>query len=263
MIKKSLFPLLLPFFLVIMSDYCEGFDLSGLQPPAPYGVFSTISANTPERGRAAVAFSVEKSGKPDFFRLSSQFAFGVTDNVEVGMNIPYFENSEEGLEDIAFGLKHRFFNEGRHGPSLAYIVTGSVDSGTEGLGTGGRFGGGLAVSKRIGPVYGHANALWCRPFDSDFEDEIRLSAGIDFSAAHNFKILGELFGRKSHFSEEFDQLEARMGYRFTGRDYTLTTLGVGFGIKDRFPGYRLMASVSLLFPRQETAIKRVYEEEGR
>jgi hypothetical protein len=257
--NKTLFPLVFLLSCALLTTHSEGFDLSGLQPPAPYGVFSTFSANTPEKKHSAVAFSVEKSGSPDFLRLSTQLVYGITDNVELGISVPYVENSVSGLEDIAFGLKHRFFGEGKYGPSVAYVLTASPSSGTEDLSTEGRVGGGIALSKRLGPFYGHTNLFYIVPGDSQLEDEIRLSAGVDFSAAHNFRVLGEFLGRKSHFSDEVDDLEFRFGYRFLSRQDMFTTLGVGFDIEDRHPEYRLIASISLLFPHYKRDIKKTRE----
>lgn len=252
------------FFLavcIVSASLAEGADLFGLRPPAPYGVFSTMSANTPGKGRAAVAFSAEKSGRPDFLRLSSHLAYGVIDNVEVSVSVPYVEDSNDGLEDIAFGIKHRILNEGRHGPSAAYILTASVDSGTEGLGTEGSFGAGIALSKRVGPFNGHVNAFYGMPRSEALEDEISMSGGVEFAAAHSLRILGELYGRKSHFSEDIDQLEARFGYRFIDAEEALfTTVSVGFGLDGRLPRYRLMASLSFLFPGGAKEIRRVYEQ---
>jgi hypothetical protein len=260
--KKCVFFLIFPFFSVILlTGYCYGLDLSGLQPPAPYGVFSTMSANSPEKGKAAVAFSVERAGEPDFSRFSTHLAYGITDNVELGISVPYVDNSETGLEDITFGIKHRFFDEGRYGPSIAYIVTVALSSGTDELSTDGSIGAGIAVSKRVGPVYGHANLFYSIPGNSSLEDEVRFSGGIDFSAAHDFRILGEVYGEKSHFSDDIDQLEARLGYRFLTGEGVFTTIGVGFDIDDGAPEYRLMVSITLHFPREEKPIEKVYEED--
>lgn len=231
-----------------------GIDLSGMRPPAPYGVFSTMSANTPGRGNAAVAFSVEKAGGPDYYRLSTHLAHGITDNIEIDAGIPFVGDSVSGLEDISFGLKHMFYDGGgRYGPSMAYVLTVSVSSGSkEALGTDGRVGAGLLLSRRLGPFYGHANAFYAVPNRSGLEDEILLLAGIEFSSTHSLTLLGEFMGRKSHFSQDkFDQLEMRLGYRFLAGGNLYTTLGAGFGLKERTPDYRLMAALSILFPRDE------------
>lgn len=258
--KKAL--LYLAFFspFVFSAGYCAAFDLSGPQPPAPFGIFSTMSADSPKKGSSAVAFSFEQSGEPDFYRYSSQLAVAVTGNVELGMNIPYVDDETTGLEDISFTLKHRFFEEGMYGPSIAYLLIASTASNTEELSTEGGAGAGLIASKRIGPVKGHINLIYRTPWDSSLEDEIRFSAGIDFAASHDFRILAELYTRKGHFSDKVDQREARLGYRFLYGERVFSTIGVAFGLNNKPPDYRIMASISLIFPRGQKTIKRIYEE---
>ena len=53
--------------------------------PTPYGVFSTISASSPPKGQAAVSIMAEKSGNPDYYRVSAQLATGLTDTIEFGI----------------------------------------------------------------------------------------------------------------------------------------------------------------------------------
>jgi len=248
-------------FFLFPSGDALAFDISGPQPPAPYGVFSTLSADSPRTGRSAVAFMYEKSGEPDFSRYSTQLAVAVTNTVEFGMNIPYVDNDATGIEDIAFHLKHRFFEEGMYGPSVAYLVTASLASNNEEYSTDGRGGLGIIASKRVGPVKAHLNLIYSKPWDSSLEDEIRFSAGIDFAASHDFRILAELLTRKSHFSDEVDHQEARVGYRFMHDERTFSTIGVGFGMSNKPPDFRIIASVSLIFPRSVKGIKKIYEEE--
>jgi hypothetical protein len=97
--------------------------------------------------------------------------------------------------------------------------------------------------------------------DSALDDELRLSAGIDFAAAHNFWLLGELYARSTYFSSDVDQLEARVGYRVLAGGGVYATLGAGFGLNNRAPDYRVMASVSLLLPQEVRRIERVLEEQ--
>ncbi|GAB4389666.1 MAG: hypothetical protein Kow0025_16450 [Thermodesulfovibrionales bacterium] len=257
--KRYLFSLAFLLASLGMAGYGLGMDLSGLQPPAPYGVFSTLSADSPPKGQAAIALRAERSIEPEFWRFSPNIAYGLTDNIELSASFPYLENSDSGIEDIAFGFKHRFFDEGRYGPSIAYIIMATLGSGGEGQTTGGSVGGGIALSKRVGPANGHLNLLYSMPGNDDLENAFRFSGGIVFSAAHDFQILAELFGMKSHFSEEVDQLEARLGYRFIAAEDIYTTVGIGMDLKDRAPEYRFMLSVSLTLPRKEKAIERIYE----
>jgi hypothetical protein len=247
------------FLVLFFSRVTLAKDLSGAQPPSPYGMFSTFSSNSPEKGRAVVAFKVEKSSDPDFHRISSQFGFGLTNSVEAGMNIPYVDNSESGLEDVAFYVKHRFL-EREKWPSLGYLVTATLASSTEEFSTDGSIGGGFIISQRVGPVQGHVNLLLFHPWDSDLDDEFQFLAGVEFSAAHNFDVLAEFFLRESYFSEDSDQQEIRLGYRFSYGEHLFTSIGAGFGLNNKPPEWRLIASLSFLFPVKRAPIEKVYEE---
>lgn len=246
--------------LVVPAAYASAEDLAGLTPAAPYGIFSTLIANSPAQGHSAVSFGIEKSVRPDYYRFSSSLAMGITDNMEAGLTIPYIDNGTEGLEDVTVSFKHRFLEETPLAPSMAYLVTAALDTGVEGGGTGGSAGGGVVITKRAGPFRGHMNLLYSVPFDRDYDDEARFSAGIDFSAANNFKILGEFLMRKSFSSDRLDQQEVRFGYRFIYDEGIFSTLGVGMNVGNAIPTYRFMASISVLFPRVEHIIEKVYEE---
>ncbi|MDP3259974.1 MAG: hypothetical protein Q8M34_05240 [Thermodesulfovibrionales bacterium] len=261
---KKYIPLLLFFscFLFIRDAY--GFDIKGLQPVAPYGVFSTFSADSLKKGNYAFGAGVEKSAEPDFFRYLFQYAHGINDRIEFMATVPYvdrWENVKSGFEDIALGVKHRFVDEAKYTPSVAYMVNASIPSGKEVFSTDGRAGAGIIVSKRVGPVSGHVNIFYEKVGSSKLEDEVSFSAGFDFSAAHDFKVLAEIYGRKSHYSGSLDDLEGRFGYRFMTTDYLYTTVGVGVDFKDRSPEYRVMLSITAILPVQKKTIKKVYEEE--
>jgi hypothetical protein len=258
--------LLLPVFLVVLflpRDF-YGFDITGLQPNAPYGVFSTFSAESLPRGQAAFSFGAELSKDPDFYRFLFNAAYGITDAIEFDITVPYvleWGDSVDGFEDIAFGLRHRFFDEGKYGPSIAYILNASISSGRDEFTTEGRFGGGLVVSKRVGPVNGHVNLFYEKPGNSKLNDEVSFLVGLDFAAAYNFKVLAELYCRKSHFSKDFDVIEGRLGYRIKTSDSIYTTLGAGFDLRNRNPEVRLMFSLTFLPLMEKKKIKKVYEEE--
>lgn len=257
--KRYLFFSFLAFF--VSAGFAHAIDLRGAQPLAPYGVFSTFSAESLKQGSTAVALGFEKSRQPDFYRYTAQMAYGVSDSVEIGLTVPFHNEShgENGFEDIAVILKHRFFDEGRYGPSVAYILTASA-SGVDEFSTEGSFGAGLVASKKVGPFLGHANLFYSRPGTKRFNDDITFAAGIDFSAAHTFKILGELYGKKS-YSGKLDRLETRFGYRFLTTENLFTTIGLGLDLKNRSPEYRLLLSLSYLFPSEKRKIQRIETED--
>lgn len=259
--KKFVFSL---YFLVniVFVRYAYSFDIKGLQPVAPYGIFSTFSADSPQKGKSAFGISAEKSREPDFYRYIFQYAYGLTDKTEFTVTMPYvyrWDNSQSGFEDAAAGIKHRFIDEGNYGPSFAYIINASLASGKNEFSTEGRVGAGIVVSKRVGPVSGHMNMFYEKAGSGKSQDEINFAAGFDFAAAHNFKLLGEIYGRKSHYSNGIDLLEGRFGYRFMTTDYIFTTIGAGFDFKNRSPEYRLLLTITTLLPVEKKIIKRIYD----
>lgn len=251
------------FALLILCGNSYGFEIKGLQPLDPNGVFSTFSAESLSKGKVAFSAGGEISVSPDLYRLIFKAAYGITDNVELELTAPYEFGSgtPDGFEDVSLGIKHRFFEEGKYGPSLAYLLIASAPTGSERLTTDGRYGGGLIVSKRVGPVNGHANLFYMKPGKGRLEDEVSFLAGLDFAAAHNFKLLAELYCRKSHFSKKFDTIEGRAGYRIMTTDFIYTTLGIGTDFKKRSPETRVMLTVTFLSPKEKKKIKKIYEEE--
>jgi hypothetical protein len=252
-------------FLMIFPnfDHSYAIDLKGLQPLPPYGVFSTFSAEGLGKGKFGLALGLERSRQPDYYRITNNFGYGITDNLEFDITIPFvagWQDDTEGFEDISIGLKYRVIDEGRYGPSMAVLLASSLNTGKEQFSTDGSVSGGLIVSKRVGPFKGHINALYSRPINSKLDDEVTLAAGVDFAASHNFKLLSELYGKKT-YSGRLDHVEFRIGYRIMTAENLFTTLGIGYDIKNRSPEYRLLFSISYIFPRDKRGIKRIYEEE--
>ncbi len=250
--------------LLSLSEKLYAFDISGLQPLAPHGVFSTFSAESLQKNKSSVEISAEKSSGPDFYRVSLKAAYGVTDKLEFNLTMPYVYNYLHritGLEDVAAGFKYRFHDEGKYGPSLAYLITASIPSGGDETTSDGRVGAGIIVSKRVGPFNGHLNIFYTKPGNSSFKDEISLLGGIEFSAAHNFKILSEIVVKNSFHSHERNQVEARFGYRIKTTDYIYTTLGAGLDIRKINPEYRFFISVNITTPDEKKKIKKFIQEE--
>lgn len=246
---------------IVFARQSAGFDIKGLQPMAPYGVFSTFSAESVKHGKYGAALGFESAGSPDFYRVTGQFAYGISDTTEVGVTLHYitqWEGLHDGFEDVAIGVKHRFLDEGKYGPSLAYVASVSLPSQNDVFTTDGSIGGGIIISKKVGPVMGHVNLLYSWPGSNKFKDDITIAAGIDFSAAHNFKILAELYGKKS-YSGKFDKLETRLGYRVLTAENVFTTLCAAFSMDNTSPDYRIYLSFTYLFPSERKDIKHIDE----
>ncbi len=258
-----IFYFLLPTAYFLLAASANAFDVKGLQPLSPYGVFSTFSAESLKQNKVGFGLSVERSNDPDFYRTIFQLAYGLHDKFEFDVTLPYvtgWENRVDGFEDVSLGVKHRVIDEGEYGPAVAYILTVSPPSGKDEFTTEGRVGGGLLVTKKVGPFKGHFNAFYSKPQKTGLKNEYAVNLGAELAVTHDSKVLAEIVGRKNYFKNKIDLLEWRLGYRIATTDYMYTTIGAGFDIKNRTPDYRLMFSVSIILPPEKKKIRKIYEE---
>lgn len=256
-------PLLALFFFLLPPSPAGAFDVKGLQPLSPYGVFSAFSAESLPRKRAGFGIGFEKSSEPKVKRFIFQAAYGFTDNVELNVTLPYvmeWEDTLDGFEDANLGIKYRFLDEGSYAPAVAFMLTGSLPSGKNELSTDGGLGGGIIFTKKVGPFKGHVNAFYSNPGEESLRDEYTLNIGTELAVTHSSKILAEVVGRKNYFKNKIDLLEWRLGYRIATTDYLYTTIGGGFDIKNRNPDYRLILSLSIILPGEKRKFQKIYEE---
>ncbi len=249
-------------FHFLMPADLNAFEVKGLQPLQPYGVFSTFSTESLKKNNFGIGFQIERSFDPDFYRTILQIAYGLSNNVELNLTIPYildWEDKFDGFEDASIGLKHRLIEETKTIPAVGYILTASIPSGRDYFSTDGRLGIGLLVSKKIGPFKGHSNLFYSNPGKSEMKDEYSLNLGAELAVSHNSKILGEVIGKKDYFKSSINFLEWRMGYRVEVEDNIYTTIGAGFDIKRRKPDFRLMFSISMILPKEKQIIQKIYE----
>jgi hypothetical protein len=255
---------LLCVFFFFLSPQVSAFDVAGLQPLAPYGVFSTFGAESLPKNKVSFEIGAERSREPDFYRFMLKSSYGLSDNLELNVSVPYvyrFSDTIDGFEDLSLGFKHRFYEEGKYGPSLAYILFASLPSGREEFSTDGRVGIGLILSKRLGPFNGHFNVFYVKPGEGDLNDAISFASGFEFSATHNSEILGEFIALKSFFSNEYDQVETRLGYRIRTTENIYTTVGAGVDWKNRAPEYRLLLAITFTNAQGKKKVQKILEEE--
>ncbi len=244
------FSIMTLFLLTALSTSAFGFDVQGIQPVQPLGAISTMNAFTVGKENIGVMLGIEKSVDPNFYRLSLNAEYGLLKQVDLLASLPLVVglSGSEGMQDITIGLKHSIITEKRYGPSFSYIVDFSLP-GREELSIGGRVGGGLILTKRLGPFSGNLNLFYHIPFDSDYKKEIELRFGLDLAAVHNVNLLTEIIIKKSHFSVHIDQVEGRGGYRVKLSPDTYVTLGLGYDFKNREPELRFFFLISTFFYR--------------
>ena len=248
---------------LLIPAHAFAFEVKGIQPLSPYGVFSTFSAESLKQNKVGFGLTFEKSKEPDFYRTLFQLAYGLHDKFEINITIPYvadWEHSMDGFEDANFAVKHRVVDDGIYRPSVAYMLNVSPDSGKEVFSTNGAWGGGLLLTKKIGPFKGHLNMLYSKPGNSLLKDEHSLNLGAELAVTHNSKLIAEMAGKKNYYKNKIELLEWRFGYRIATTDNIFTTIGAGFNIKNRTPDYRLLFSLSFILPKDKKAIQRIYED---
>ncbi len=261
--KKCLCVFILSLILFPFHE-AKAFDIKGLQPVPPYGVFSTFSADSLKQNQVGVSLEFERSQSPDFYRTTLKGAYGLHDKFEVMFSLPYVSGHKDwgGMEDIGFGVKHRLFDETDYSPAFAYLLTVAAPIENENISTKGSVGGGLLFTKKVGPFKGHLNLLYFKPEEEDLHNEGDMNVGTELAVTHNTTILAELVAKKDFFNDKnrVNLLEWRFGYRVANSNNVFTTIGAGFDTKNRTPELRLLFSVSVIFPFQKTKIEKVYEE---
>lgn len=265
MIKLRVFIPLFIFTLIVLISPCYSFDRKGFSPTSPFSVFSTFSAESPRQNQLAFDLGFDVSREPDIKRINLNLSYGLTDKVEIISGLPYvfkYSNSfhEKGFEDMNFGFKHRFTDESTYLPALAYIIYLSGEIGNEKFSSGGGWGGGAILTKKLGPVKAHGNLLYFKPSNNGFKETWNINFGTELMISYDSKMLLELIGRKAIDKNKIDLLEWRIGYRIKVSDYSYTTLGAGFDIKNRNPDMRVLFSISFIFPREKIVTKRITEE---
>ncbi|MCX8033959.1 MAG: hypothetical protein N3A00_01405 [Thermodesulfovibrio sp.] len=250
---------------VFLSLPCHAFDRKGFSPTSPFSVFSTFLADSPKQNQLAIDLGFDISREPDVKRINLNLSYGLTDKIEIIAGLPYvfkYSNAfdERGFEDINFGFKHRFIDETVYLPAVAYLVYVSGEIGNEKFSSEGGLGGGIIISKKIGPVKTHGNIIYFRPNREVLKETWNLNFGTELLISHNSKILFEIIGRKAIDRNKIDLLEWRLGYRIRITDFSYSTVGMGFDIKDRNPDMRFMFSISFVLPKEKSKIKKIVED---
>ncbi len=239
------------------------FDVEGLRPLPPYGVFSTFSTESLQQNTVGICLGFERSVNPNFYRTTAQIAYGIHDRFEIDMTLPYdfnWGNRVSGLEDANFGVKHRVLDEGQYYPAVAYILTVAPPSGDDDFSTHGQHGVGLILTKKIGPFKGHLNMVYKRPGRSELSNEYDVNIGTELAITHDSKVLAELVARKEYFRNRIDLVEWRVGYRIATLENLYTTIGAGFNIENRSPDFRFLFSVSIILPKDKKPLQKIYEQ---
>jgi hypothetical protein len=239
-------------FLCLISLPAWAFEPDIVKPVAPNGVIQTFGAQSLQEGSYAGGINFEYVKHQTYYRFTLGYAYGITNSIELTLNAPYVYHLEtdmpgyySGFEDIGAALKYRFLEQGAYGPSAAVLLMGYTPTGSDAFSREGGVGGGVVLSRRVGPFMGNVNWVYTVPGQSVLKNEWDFLAGLDFSAARNLKMLAELHIRKGQSSSTVNLTEGRFGYRlFTEKFFS--TVAVGYDFKDRNPEFRVIVSLTLV-----------------
>ncbi|MFC1769870.1 hypothetical protein ACFLZI_02285 [Nitrospirota bacterium] len=226
--------------------------------PAPLGLFSTSSTDTPGFNEYYIGFGMERAENPDYYRYTLSVAYGVSEKLELGLNLPYIKDELNSPEDMRLALKYRVFGKGRNAFSGGYMFTISPSWESDDYSAGGSYGSAILATKRLGPFKGLANLHFRKYWDQDFDDELRFMAGFIFSASRELDVLAEYYSIKRQSDDTPFLSEARFGYRFSSDHDLYASVGVGVGLNEPSPSYRLLGSLSYILPND--GIKYLDEE---
>lgn len=241
------------------------------QPIGDTGVFSIFGTKTTPKNHLAVGIAGDFA-KFKQNTLSLQMAYGISRWFELGIDVPYTwwksgDHKVNDIDDINLGLKYRFFDEKGGAPSAGTVLFVTLPSAprSKGLGSGEPdLGGKLIMSKRLGPVKGILNFGYTVVGDKgnqNLKNETTYGFGIDFSMARQVHLLGEIVGNRNRFAGKAEPLEGRLGFRFISDSGVVATVGGGYGMTDASPDYRMLFSVTFMFPAEKRRVIRVTEPE--
>ena len=252
------------------------------QPVGGLGVFSVFGARTLDAGQfsvgagylgeEAVCQQLEGPWDLDFHTFFIPLAYGVTDRLMVGVDLPYsiFEADRarfigSGLDDINVGVTYRFLDEGVGRPALGVVGFAALPTADKhrGLGTGLLDAGfKLILSKSLLPgLVGHVNVGYTFVGKSDEfkrRDEVTGGVGVEYAITPRLSALVEFVGntnREDGREPNGDpirtsdiQAEARGGFRYIFNDWLMASLGVRGGLTSDAPNKGVYALVTATWP---------------
>lgn len=249
-------------------------------PVGGLGVFSVFGARTLEAGQFSVglgylgdeAVCQQTAGYADFNTFFLPLAYGVTDRLMVGVDIPYSRQEsdrshadERGLDDINVGITYRLLDEGIGRPAVgvvgfAALPTADKDKGlgTEKLDAGFKF----ILSKSLLPrLVGHINVGYTfvgKSSEFKRRNEVTGGVGVEYAITPRLSALAEVVGntnredgRKPNGDEirQSDlQAVGRAGFRYIFNDWLTGSIGVSGGFTHDSPDRGAFALLTAVWP---------------
>lgn len=244
------------------------------QPVNGTGGFSVFGARTLQKGQFSggigylgeEAVCQQTSGTLDLHTFWVPLAYGITDRLQVGVDIPYSQFQADragfdghGLDDVSAGVVYRLLDEQGPGPALA--VAGTVTFPTadkdEGLGTEKVEAGVKFIVSKTFPagLIGHLNVGY-NFIDKDAEfprrDEATVGVAVEYPITARLSTIGEVLVNNNRLKgqEKHSELqsEGRAGFRFRIADWLLLSLAGRKGFTNDSPNWGAFALLTFEWP---------------
>ena len=224
---------------------------------------NTDDAYTLDRDQVTAAFGaayVNEANGNDVFDFPIDLGFGVRENFEITINIPFsYLNPETGPEvagfsDISLRPEFNFLEETESFPALSLAAVFKFDNGDEdrGLGSGEvDYSLALQASKQFSPVVLHFNLGYTftgEPRGVNLDDVVFYNFGAGYTVSDSLSLVGEIIGQTNSDPAGDDDLwEWLGGFIYQPDEGYALDMGLGTGLTDSSPDFRLTAGLTHFF----------------
>lgn len=181
--------------------------------------------------------------------------YGVTENLEISMEIPYLihdlkgGDSEEGVGDINLVAKYLLIQEEERNPAFAVKGVVKLDNGNEdkGLGSAEKDYTVVAVaSKAVGALTLHLQFGYS--WIGGDNDETPYGLAFDYAASEPFHVVAEINGKRHpDRKDEENPLETLVGFTYKISDHLILDAGYRRGFTDASPDWSTTMGASITY----------------
>ena len=215
---------------------------------------NTDDAGTVDQGKFEIEAGVEvekaKNVDETSTGLAVQVKYGILENLDAGIEIPYAASDPSGIGDATLKGKINFVEETESAPAISLGIDIKLANGDkdQGLGTGYMdYGINGILSKEMGPVTGHANLGYTIvgiEEGGDSENVISYGIAVEYPVNDAVNIVGEIFG-SSVANASTNPLDAQIGANWALNDMATLDGGLDFGLSDASPEYKATVGITL------------------
>ncbi len=224
---------------------------------------NTDDADTLPMDTGTVAFGmayVNEANGTDVLDFPLDLGFGVRENFEITVNIPFsYVNPEPGPDvagfaDISIRPELKFMEETETLPALSFATVFKLDNGDEGRGLGSGdvdYSLSLQASKRFAPVILHVNLGYTftgEPRGVERDDVLFYNFGAGYTVSKALTLVGEIVGQtNSDPSGDDDLWEWLGGFIYQPVKNYAFDAGFGTGLTGSSPDVRFTIGMTHFF----------------